>query len=49
MVVFYNKEDTTLAAGVRIELAEHVLKPFVDAIVAKYGAMPEPVAKAVDE
>ena len=38
VVVFYNREDDTLAEGVRIELAEHVLKPFVDAIVAKYGA-----------
>ena len=38
VVVFYNREDDTLAEGVRIELAEHVLKPFVDAIIAKYGA-----------
>ncbi len=47
-VVFYSKEDDTLAEGVRIEFAEHVLKPFVDAIVAKYGAKPEPVTKTVD-
>lgn len=40
VVVFYNKEDDTMAEGVRIELAEHVLKPFVDAIVAKYAAKP---------
>ncbi len=49
VVVFYNKEDNTLAEGLRIEFAEHVLKPFVDAIVAKYGTNPEPVMKAVDE
>ena len=49
VVVFYNKGDDTLAEGVRIEFAEHVLKPFVDAIVAKYGTNPEPVTKAVDE
>ena len=40
VVVFYNKEDGSVAEGVRIELAEHVLKPFVDAIVAKYRAKP---------
>ena len=40
VVVFYGKEDNTAAEGVRIELAEHVLKPFVDAIVAKYRAKP---------
>ena len=41
VVVFYGKEDDTVAEGVRIELAEHVLKPFVDAIIAKYGAKPD--------
>lgn len=40
VVVFYNKEDGTMAEGIRIELAEHVLKPFVDAIVAKYASKP---------
>ena len=30
VVVFYNKEDGSVAEGVRIELAEHVLKPFVE-------------------
>ena len=38
VVVFYNKEDGSVAEGVRIELAEHVLKPFVDAIIAKHNA-----------
>ncbi len=37
VVVFYSKDDDTTAEGVRIELAEHVLKPFVDAIIAQYG------------
>ena len=41
VVVFYSKEDDTLAEGVRIEFAEHVLKPFVDATIAKYGSSPE--------
>ena len=40
VVVFYGKDDDTAAEGVRIELAEHVLKPFVDAIVAKYASKP---------
>ena len=41
VVVFYNKGDDTLAEGVRIEFAEHMLKPFVDAIIAKYSSSPE--------
>ena len=41
VVVFYGKDDDTTAAGIRIELAEHVLKPFVDAIIARYTANPE--------
>ena len=41
VVVFYGKEDDTTAEGIRIEFAEHVLKPFVDAIIAKYGSSPE--------
>ena len=41
VVVFYGKDDDTAAEGVRIELAEHVLKPFVDAIIARYAANPE--------
>ena len=40
VVVFYGKDDSTIAEGVRIELAEHTLKPFVDAIVAKYASKP---------
>ena len=41
VVVFYGKEDDSVAEGVRIELAEHILKPFVDAIIAKYATKPE--------
>ena len=41
VVIFYNKEDGMVAEGVRIELAEPVLKPFVEAIVAKYSAKPD--------
>ena len=48
VVVFYNKEDGAMAEGVRIELAEHVLKPFVDAIIAKHAAKPEQVAETAD-
>ena len=49
VVVFYNKEDGSVAEGVRIELAEHVLMPFVDAIIAKHNAKPEQVVEAADE
>ena len=37
------------AEGVRIEIAEHVLKPFVDAIVAKYGENPDHTQGAIAE
>ena len=49
VVVFYGKDDDTAAEGVRIEFAEHVLKPFVDAILARYRANPEWVNDAFDE
>ena len=49
VVVFYNKGDDTLAEGVRIEFAEHVLKPFVDVIIAKYGAKPKQADGAADK
>ena len=42
VVVFYGKGDATQAEGIRIEFAEDVLKPFVDAILAKYGVKPAP-------
>ena len=37
VVVYYGKDDAGQAEGIRIEFAEAVLKPFVDAILAKYG------------
>ncbi len=40
VVVYYGKDDAGQAEGVRIEFAESVLKPFVDAILAKYGVEP---------
>ena len=41
VVLFYGKDDDTAAEGVRIEFAEHVLKPFVDAIVEKHSTKPK--------
>ena len=49
VVVFYGKEDNTAAEGIRIELAEKALKPFVDAIIAKHAAKPEQVAETANE
>lgn len=49
VVVFYGKEDNTAAEGIRIELAEQALKPFVDAIIAKHAAKPGQVAETADE
>ena len=39
IIVHYDRDDDTFASAVaiRIDSAEHVLKPFVDAILAKYG------------
>ena len=40
IVVHYDKDDDhapSSAVAIRIDCAEHVLKPFVDAILAKYG------------
>ena len=39
IIVHYDKDDETFASvvAIRIDQAEHVLKPFVDAILAKYG------------
>lgn len=38
VVVFYDRDDDTAptsAVAVRIDCAEHVLKPFIDAVLAK--------------
>ena len=41
VVVFYDREDESRLAGICIEMgAEAVLKPFVDAILARHGIAP---------
>ena len=37
VVVFYDQEKESEVVGLYIECAEWVLKPFVDAILAKHG------------
>lgn len=37
ILAYYGKEDETEVVAIRIDHAEIVLKPFVDAILAKYG------------
>lgn len=39
IIVHYEKDDDAFSSvvAIRIDSAEHVLKPFVDAILAKYG------------
>ncbi|MCY3543844.1 MAG: hypothetical protein OXH22_07370 [Chloroflexi bacterium] len=37
ITVFYDRENENEVVAVRLDLAEYVLKPFVDAILAKYG------------
>ena len=37
ILVYYDKDDEAAAVALCIERAELVLKPFVDAILAKYG------------
>ena len=41
ILVYYDKDDEAAAVALCIEHAEQVLKPFVDAILAKYGVKPE--------
>jgi len=41
VLVYYDKEQPGEAVAIRIDRAETVLKPFVDAILAKYGIKPE--------
>lgn len=44
VLVLYDKDvddEPTSAVTIRIDCAEVVLKPFVDAILAKYGVTPE--------
>ena len=42
LVVFYDQEHPDEVVGIMIDHAETVLKPFVDAILAKHGVNPEP-------
>ncbi len=41
ILVYYDRDDEASAVALNIEQAEQVLKPFVDAILAKYGVTPE--------
>ena len=41
VLVYYDKHDEASAVALCIEPAEIVLKPFVDAILVKYGVKPE--------
>jgi len=48
VLVHYDKDTDdapTSAVAIRIDCAEVVLKPFVDAILAKYGIAPEKAAE----
>ena len=40
VLVYYGKHDEASAVALCIERAEQALKPFVDAILAKYGVKP---------
>jgi len=41
VLVYYDRDDEASAVALNIERAERVLKPFVDAILAKYGVTRE--------
>ena len=41
VLVYYDRDDEASAVALNIERAEQVLKPFVDAILVKYGVKPE--------
>lgn len=42
VLVYYDKYHEASAVALNIERAEQVPKPFVDAILAKYGVKPAP-------
>ena len=48
VLVYYGKERNSEAVAIRIDRAEVVLKPFVDAILTKYGIKIEEAAREVD-
>ena len=41
ITVFYDREKENEVVAIRLDFAESVLKPFVDAILAKYGVSPD--------
>lgn len=41
ITVFYDRENENEVVAIRLDFAESVLKPFVDAILAKYGVSPD--------
>lgn len=41
ILVYYHKEDESDSVAVRIDSAEVVLKPFVDAVLVKHGIAPD--------
>ena len=52
VIVHYDKDESIEQASavvIRIDQAEHVLKPFVDAILAKYGVKREEEPDVVKE
>jgi hypothetical protein len=44
IVVYYDKENENEAVAIRIDRAEIVLKPFVDAVLVRNGITPDPNA-----
>ncbi len=44
VLVYYGKEDESQAVASRIDRAEVVIKPFVDAVLVKHGITPDPNA-----
>ena len=43
VLVYYDKDDEASAVALNIDRAEQVLKPFVDAVLVKYGVKPKPL------
>lgn len=41
VLVYYDKDDEASAVALNIDRAEQVLKPFVDAVLVKYGVKPK--------
>ena len=45
VIVYFDKDKEDEAVAIRIDSAEWVLKPFVDAVLAKHGMSPNPNAR----